>query len=140
MFPVVRSLAWLSALLAGLPGVSAVAWHPAGSWCDPTYYRDSVLRWIEGGVFPGLGLAALAPTADGGLQSQGLALFTGQELRLEPELVEDRSAAAKIGLRLMHWMVENGRVDETEVVPCPDGQPLRLEPAVNGGIVRVWKG
>lgn len=140
MLPVVRTLAWLSALLTGLPGVSAVAWHPARSWCAPAYYRDSVLRWIDGGVFPGLGLAALAPTADGGLQSQGLALFTGQEVRLEPELLEDRVAAAKIGLRLMHWMVENGRVDDTQVVPCPDGQPLRLEPAVNGRIVRVWRG
>ncbi len=140
MLPVVRSLAWLAAQLAALPGARAVAWHSARSWCSPTHYRDSVLRWIEGGVFPGLGLAALAPTADGGLQSQGLALFTGQELRLEPELLDDRAAAAKIGLRLMHWMVENGRVEETELVPCPDGQPLRLEPAVNGRIVRVWRG
>ena len=140
MLPVVRSLAWLSALLTDLPGVRAVGWHPAPCWSAPSHFRDSVLRWIEGGVFPGLGLAALAPMPDGGMQSQGLALFTGQEMRLEPELVADRAAGAKIGLRLMHWMVENGRVDDIEVISCPDGQPLRLEPSANGRIVRVWRG
>jgi hypothetical protein len=139
MLPVVRSLAWLSALLTDLPAVRAVAWHSARSWCAPAYYRDSVLRWIEGGAFPGLGLAALAPTPDGGMQSQGLALFTGQELWLEPGLVADRAAGAKIGLRLMHWLVEHGRLEVTERVPCPDGQPLRLDPSNNGRIVKVWK-
>ena len=139
MLPVVRSLAWLGARLADLPGTRAVAWHPARSWCDPAHYRDSVLRWIEGGVFPGLGLASLVPVPDGGLQSQGLALFTGQELRLEPELVEDRAAGAKIALRLMHWLVEHGRLDAPERLPGPEGQTLRLEPSENTRFVRVWR-
>ena len=140
MLPVVRSLAWLAARLADLPNTRAVAWHPARCWCSPRYFRDSVLRWIEGGVFPGLGLATLAPMPDGGMQSQGLALFTGQELRLEPELTVDRAAGAKIALRLMHWLVENGRVEAEERVPGPDGQILRLEPSTNRRFVRVWRG
>ena len=138
--PVVRSLAWLAALLTGLPGARAVAWHPARSWCAPAHYRDSVLRWIEGGVFPGLGLAALVPTPDGGMHSQGLALFTGQELRLEPDLASDRATGAKIGLRLMHWLVEHGRLEAPERIPGPDGEPLRMEPSSNGRFVRVWRG
>ena len=140
MLPVVRSLAWLTAQLAELPEARAVAWHPARCWCDPVHFRDSVRRWIEGGVFPGLGLASLAPVPDGGMQSQGLALFTGQELRLEPELAEDRAAGAKIALRLMHWLVEHGRLEAPERLAGPDGQPLRLEPSENTRCVRVWKG
>ena len=112
----------------------------ARSWCAPAHYRDSVLRWIEGGVFPGLGLAALVPTPDGGMHSQGLALFTGQELRLEPDLASDRATGAKIGLRLMHWLVEHGRLEAPERIPGPDGEPLRMEPSSNGRFVRVWRG
>ena len=140
MLPVVRSLAWLAARLADLPGARAVAWHPARNWCEAAHFRDSVLRWIEGGVFPGLAVASLAPVPDGGMQSQGLALFTGQELRLEPELAEDRAAGAKTALRLMHWLVEHGRLDAPERLPGPDGQTLRLEPSENARFVRVWRG
>jgi hypothetical protein len=120
--------------------VQAVAWHAARSWSGPAHYRESVLRWIDGGVFPGLGLAAFVPMPDGGMQSQGLALFTGQELRLEPDLTEDRAAGAKVGLRLMHWLVEHGRLEGPELLPGPDGLPLRLELSDNGRFVRVWRG
>lgn len=140
MPPVVRSLAWLTARLADLPGTRAVVWHAARCWCEPAHFRDSVLRWIEGGVFPGLGLASLAPMPDGGMQSQGLTLFAGQELRLEPELAEDRAEGAKIALRLMHWLVEHGPLDGPERATGPGGQALRLEPSSNGRFVRVWRG
>jgi hypothetical protein len=112
MPPVVRMLASLGAWLTELPNVKAVAWHPARSICAPEYFRDGVLRWIEGGVFPGLGLAALAVSPDGGMHSEGLALFTGQELRIEPELMADKAAGAKIGVRLLDLLVESGRIDE----------------------------
>lgn len=140
MPPVVRSLAWLTAILAALPKARAVAWHPARTWCAPQQFRDSVLRWVEGGVFPAFALAALAPTPDGGMQSEGLALFTGQELRLEPELAEDRMASARLGLRLLHLFAEQGRITEPEALTGPEGQRLRIEPSPNGRFVRVWKG
>ena len=140
MLPVVRSLAWLAAKLAAVDGVESVAWHPARSWCGPGYFRDGVLRWIEGGVFPGLGLTALAATADGGMQSEGLALFAGQELWIEPELMADKTEGAKIGVRLIDYMVETGRIDAMRRIVGPAGQPLRLEPSGNARFVRVWRG
>jgi hypothetical protein len=140
MPPVARSLAWVTAILAALPKVRAVAWHAARTWCAPKQFRDSVLRWVEGGVFPAFTLAALAPTPDGGMQSEGLALFTGQELRLEPELAENRMAGARLGLRLLHLFAEQGRITEPEALTGPEGQPLRIEPSPNGRFVRVWKG
>lgn len=139
MFPVVRVLAWLAALLAQLPGAKGVSWHPARSCCSAEHFRDSVLRWIEGGAFPGLGLTALTPTSDGGLRSEGLALFIRQELVLAPELVPDRAEGAKLALRLLHWLVENGEVGTERVVTGPDGAELQLEPVRAQGIIKVTK-
>lgn len=139
MQPVVRSLAWLAARLAAFPGTRAVVWHPARSWSSPAHFGDTVSRWIAGGVFPGFGLAALVPMSDGGMQSEGMTLFAGQELRLEPELAQDRAAGARIGLRLLHWLSEHGRLSGPEMLIGPDGETLRLEPSANGRFVRVWR-
>lgn len=138
--PVIRQLALVAAQLAELPGIKAVAWPAARIWNGVQHFRDVVLRWSEGGVFPGFGLVALASMPDGGIQSEGMALFIGQELRLEPELARDRAAGAKIGLRLLHWLSEHGPVTEPDAVTGPDGQPLRLAPSPNGRFVRVWAG
>lgn len=140
MFPVVRTLATLAAYLSELDGVEAIAWHPARAISDAGYFRRSVLRWIEGGAFPGLGLAALVPTSDGGLQSEGLSLFTGQELRLSPDVVGDRAEGAKIALRLLNWLVEHGQISEKYAFTGPSGETLRLEPVENFGTVEVWRG
>src|SRR5690606_32121289 len=58
--PVIRQLALVAAQLAELPGIKAVAWPAARIWNGVQHFRDVVLRWSEGGVFPGFGLVALA--------------------------------------------------------------------------------
>ena len=140
LLPVVRSLAALGASLAEIEGVEAIAWHPARCRTGAAYFREAVLRWIEGGVFPSLGLTALALNPDGGMHSEGLALFTGQEVRIEPELTKERTQGAKIGVRLIDYLVETGRVEHAQRIAGPDGSPLRLEPSANGRFVRVWRG
>jgi hypothetical protein len=140
MLPIVRSLAWLTARLAGLEGVRAVAWHPARCWSAPQPFRDGVQRWLEGGPFPAFTLAALAPDLDQGLQSEGLGLLVGQELRIEPHVSADRAAMGKIAVRAMHWLVENGPVHAVRQVTGPDGEVLLMEPSANGRFVRVHRG
>lgn len=140
MTPVVRTLAWFAAALCRLEGVRAVAWHPARCWSAPEIYRDGVRRWVEGGVFPGLTLATLSLSPDLGMHSEGLALFTGQELRLEPEMTEDRAEAAKLAVRLLDFLIERGKIAAAETIAGPDGSPLRLEPSANGRFVRVCRG
>lgn len=137
MVPVLRCLAWLGALLADLPGVRAVSWHSARSYNDPAFFRSGVLRWIEGGVFPALGLTALRATPENGLQSEGLAVFIGQEVRLAPELTGEGAEGAKIALRLINWLVENGRLLETGSMMGPSGEQLRIEPVENQTILKV---
>ncbi len=140
MVPVVRSLAWLVVQLVELGNVQAINWSAASACSSPHYFCDSVMRWISGGAFPGLGLTALIPLADGSLQSEGLSLFTGQELRLDADLAPDRSEGAKIALRLLHWMVENGRIHKPISLTGPSGEPLLLEPIKEQGIVKARKG
>lgn len=98
------------------------------------------MRWIEGGAFPGLGLTALSQDADGGLRSEGLAMLTGQELHLRAEVAGDAGERSKIALRLLDWLVENGRITDSFVLTGPSGETLRLEPVDNSAIVEVWRG
>lgn len=140
MFPVVRGLALLAARLADLQSVHSVVWHPARAMSSADYYRRSVIGWIEGGAFPGLGLTALAAMPDGSLQSEGLALFTGQELNLPADIAADGAEAAKIALRLLNWLVEHGRLEEEFTFSGPSGEPIRVEPVENSGILQVWRG
>jgi hypothetical protein len=140
MLAVVRGVASLAAMLARLPGVVAVGWHTARTLSAPDHFRGSVLRWMDGGAFPGLGLTALAPTPEGGVVSEGLALFTGQELRLPPELASDRAAGARLALRLLHWLVEHGQMDAPVWLSGPSGERLELAPCLDGRFVEVSRG
>lgn len=138
MLPVVRSQAWLATQLCGVPGVIAVGWAPARSLSSVGHFTASVRRWLEGGVFPALGLTALTGTSDGGLHSEGLAFFTGQELRIEPELAAEKAHAARLGVRLINELVARGRLTQMERIAGPGAQRLIVAPSENGRFVRVW--
>ena len=140
MPPVLKALASLAAQLTALPGVQAVAWHPARCWSQPERFRETVNAWLAGGVFPAFCLAALATAPDGGMHSEGMAQFIGQELRMEPELVGDRAEAAKLAVRLLHWLYEHGPIEVAERIPTPNGDSVRLEPSANRRFVRAWRG
>lgn len=140
MIPVVRCLAWLAAELATLEGLQGVLWKPARTVSSPTYFREGVTRWIGGGPFPGLGLTALVPQDDDTMISEGLALFTGQELVLDKAIARDRAQAAKLAVRLLHWLVETGPIQQRQSLTGPSGETLMLEPDLQLGLVRVWSG
>lgn len=137
MMPVVRSQLLVALELVALPGLIAVAWSPAQSWMAPDCFSRITKAWLGGGAFPALGLTALHVELDGGLQSQGLAFFTGQELRIEPELAEDRVSATELAVRLINELVTQDPVDRRHEFAGLDGSPLVLEPSPNGRFVRV---
>lgn len=139
--PVARTMMRLAALLAGeLSGLQAIGWGPSAALIGPGYFAATVEAWLAGGPFPALGLTAFQATADEGLQSVGLAFFTGQEVRLEPELVQDRTEATRLGVRLVNLLIGTGRLASPERITGPDGNPLRLEPSADGRCVRVLAG
>jgi hypothetical protein len=139
LLPVTRSQMALAVELCALPGIVAVGWGPARSLSSPAHFTSSVTRWLEGGVFPGLGLTALAEQEDGGMRSEGLAFFTGQDIDIGPEVAKDKAGTAKLALRLIHEMVEAGGIAEPERVTGPEGEALLLEPIDKGQVVKVTK-
>lgn len=138
IIPIVRAMAELAAALCALPNLLAVAWHPAKSCIQPAYFASVVANWLDGGVFPAHGLVGLTTVADGALQSEGVAFFTGQELRIEPELMDDPAVANKIAVRLIDHLVTTGPLDRLVEIGGPDGRLLRVEPSENGRLARVW--
>lgn len=137
MLPIVRSQLALALQLSQLPDLAAVGWAPVQSRMATDYFATVASGWLEGGAFPALGLTALVPSLDGGLQSEGLTFFTGQELRIEPELAEDRVAAAKLAVRLIDQLAAQDAIDRRFEFGGLDGEPLLLEPSANGRFVRV---
>ncbi|MFA7596205.1 MAG: hypothetical protein WCY92_07600 [Novosphingobium sp.] len=138
LVPIVRAMAGLTAALCSLPDLAAVVWHPARSRIAPAYFSAIVVNWLEGGVFPARGLVSLGEVADGAMQTEGVGYFTGQELRIEPELMGDPAAATRIAVRLIDHLVTNGSLDRTVDIAGPEGRLLRIEPSENGRLVRVW--
>lgn len=139
MLPLVRTMAGLAARLAALPGVQGVSWHPARSLVEPALFIRMVAAWLGGGAFPALGLTALSRDPDGGLRSEGLSFFIGQEVRIEPFEGSPLPAAPRIAVRLIHSLVEDGPVHAPVDLEGPDGERLVAEPSANGAFVRVWR-
>ena len=140
MMPIVRSMLELAVSLSRLDGLLALVWQPAQSWIGPRYFASMTWNWLEGGVFPARGLVGLGAVPDGALQSEGAAFFTGQEIRVEPELMADEMAAANIALRLIDHLVENGPCLEPSAMTGPEGRALHVVPSSNGRMARVWGG
>lgn len=136
---VVRVMAGVAARLAALPGVRAMCWHPVASWMEAGYFARVVSAWIAGGVFPALGLSAFETTADGGVESVGLAFFTGQEVRVEPLPGEPRADTVKLAVRVVDMLVRHGALAERTMLVGPAGEPLAVEPEAGGKVLRLWR-
>jgi len=138
LLPVVRVLAGLGAELARLPGVRAVGWEPSRSWMAPAYFMSLIRAWLAGGAFPALGLTALNRTADGAMESQGLSLFTGFEVRIEPLAGESAQDTARLAARVIHVLVEGG-VEAMQAMRDPGGRPLASEYSADRHQFKVWR-
>lgn len=139
--PVLRALLTLAREM-GTEFVSCrgVCWAAAGTVLARDIFVDLVDRWQAGGGFPAQLVISLRPGLNGGIETRGLAYFTGQELRLEPVCLQDETQGRFLALRLASQLIYQGRLDAPEQASAPDGSALRLEPSANGHFVRVWKG
>lgn len=137
--PVVRGIIALARdLTHHFQDIEAIIWPPALSVIGRRYFESTATAWIDGGAFPALGLTAFVQTMDGALQSVGLDYFIGQELRIEPPLVEDKIGATRLAVRLVNQLILMGGVHDAERVVAPDGTRLIMRVSQNGQFVRVW--
>jgi hypothetical protein len=126
ILPIVRVHAALAANLAELPGVIAIAWHPARTWIEPDYFVRVVSAWLDGGVFPALGLTALTANDNGEFVTQGLAFFIGRELKVPGGIASSAAETAKLAMRLVHHMVEAGRDSAAGPYVTEQGQAIEV--------------
>ena len=138
LLPVIRAISALGCELAALPGLVAIGWEPARTAMTPQYFRKVVDAWLKGGAFPALGLTALVRGHDGLVASDGLAFFTGFEIRLEPAQGESPADVAKLALRILHDLVENGPYSSGPV-EGPGGAGLHCEYMANRTLLRIWR-
>lgn len=138
--PVVRIMLGLVAGIASaLQHPRAIFWSPAAMMMGAELFRANAESWLNGGPFPARILTGFKQMSDGGLQSDGLAFFTGQEIRIEPDSVGDYPTATLLAARLVQQLAQHGPLTRTEEVIAPDGSQMRLEPSGNGKFVRVWR-
>ena len=139
MVPVVRTMAAVAGALAVELGALAVCWQPAGSWMDVQYFARVVEGWSTGGAFPALGLTGIERTQDGGVESDGLAFFIGQELRVEARRGEAAADTVKLAARVIDHLVNHGAISGREALVGPTGEALLVEPSADGRYVQVWR-
>ncbi len=137
MEPVVRVMAMLASQLAQGLGAVAVCWLPAASWMDVTYFARIVEGWCSGGAFPALGFSGMQRGEDGTVASEGLAFFTGQELRVEARPGESPADTVKLAVRLADRLVRDGPIAVPGRLTGPDAEGLYAEPSPDGRHVRL---
>lgn len=139
--PIVKAW-WLTAaqLAAELENCAGVIWGPSAERFLVSDFVEQSDRWNNKGIFPPSGLVQCIDDLDDGLRTDGLSFFTKQELRIEPELVDDRDFAARLGRRLAQTLIHRETLIAAEEFIGPDGRKLKLVPSKNGKFVRVWRG
>lgn len=139
--PILRGLLSLAADLAEqFPDCRGVCWAASGTVIEHATFVELVHRWQEGGNFPVQLVTSFKSGLGGGIESRGLAYFTGQELRVEPGVASDDGQGVLLAMRIAGQLIYRGKLDAAEQAVAPDGRPLRLEPSPNGRFVRVWVG
>lgn len=136
MMPVVRGCVALASSLANHTGALAVVWIPARSAMAPNYFEAVTEEWLGGGPFPALGLTALVQGAEG-IESEGLAFFTGQEIEIVADTAGDPARAGRIAVRMVDVLVEHDPLVVPTRLTGPAGEPLLAEPVGEGDRIRV---
>ncbi|MBW8783103.1 MAG: hypothetical protein JF593_00420 [Novosphingobium sp.] len=139
LLPIVRTMCALAARMARLPGIGAVAWHPARTAIEPELFVRSIDAWLSGGAFPALGLVALTDTPEGGLASEGLAFFVGQELLIDPAAGLSSRDSARLAIRLINLIVAEGPQRIARDFTALDGEPLSAKPSPDGRLLRIGR-
>lgn len=136
--PVLKAMLGLARdLTQHFPDLVAIHWAPSHSAIGRRFFESVITAWLDGGAFPALGLTAFEEAPDGALQSVGLGLWIGQEVRIEPPLTNDKIAATRLGVRLINQLVIVGGLDESERIIAPDGTRLVMQTSRNSQFIRV---
>ena len=132
MLPVVRAALTLAKALAEQGEAQAVVWLPARTAMRPSLFAAMVEEWLSGGAFPAIGLTALIADAEGGVTSEGLGFFIGQEIAVVPASGVSAADTAKLAARLVHELIDRGPLSSPTQFSGISGGPVLAEPSADG--------
>lgn len=137
MPPVVRACTQLALSLADHCEAQAIVWVPGRFALSPAYFAEVAGEWLAGGPFPALGYTALVPLREGGLTSEGLEFFIGQEIEIASSPGDERQNLARLAVRAIDALVRHGAVEAAIELTGPSGEAIRLVPSTDGRTVRL---
>lgn len=117
--------------IAALDRAIAACWGPARTAMGMAWFVTAMERWLSGGAFPALGLTALAPTAEGAMRSEGLALFTGHEVVADAR-IGPPAEQARLLSRMIHHLIHHGPVAIAGRLDVEGIGGVRVERSANG--------
>ncbi len=138
--PVLRTMLALARdLTLFFEEIAAVIWPPSASLIGRRFFESTVTAWLDGGPFPALGLTAFVLRDKAALETVGLGLWIGQELRIEAPLAEDKVAATRLGVRLINHLIMLGGLTREERIIAPDGARLIMQPSADRTFIVVQR-
>lgn len=136
--PVVRAQLAIASELAGhFSHLSALCWTPGGCAVAPVLFSRLIDEWLKGGAFPALALMQFEEDGTGHLTSHGLAFFLGQEIRLSREMSQNRLAATRQAVRIVHQLLAIGPLEGTCVLEIDGVGTINLSLPGSGGTIMV---
>ncbi|NNC59066.1 MAG: hypothetical protein HKO05_03635 [Erythrobacter sp.] len=138
LLPILRGLLKVAVDLAGsFEDCAGVCWLASRMAADPKSLESMIAGGNGTGPLPISWLMATHDTAEGHVVTEGLAYFSGQELRIRSGIAQDTSEAALLALRLANQVIHMGGLEGSERFTGPDGLVLTLEPSGDGGLIDV---
>ena len=136
--PILRRFMEIGAALSDmLPHLEAIRFKPSACDLPPADFVAAIKCWSNGGNFPVPAMISFKSTLDEAFQSRGLAFHNGQELRLEPDTVEELADPLSLGNTLINFLVQRERLSNAEVFTDGDGASYMMKPSANGKTIRV---
>jgi hypothetical protein len=134
---IIQALLGVAQKLGSLLGATGAIWHPANIMSGFSYFSEVVGGYLGGGAFPVLALVNFQDTGDGTIMSSGLALLSGQELRVYRGDMEQREIMRRV-VRVVHDIATNGPVHgAAKLAGIEPGEIVELEPLPENGLLKM---
>lgn len=128
---IVQTLFSLACQLGTAASATGLWWHPSQIISGFGYFCDAVDDYELGGAFPVLSTISFDFSDDGVVESNGLAWFSGQEIKLAAPAMGKSEVMRRV-VRIVHDIATNGAIASEIIVDgLAPGEQIRLLPCAD---------
>jgi hypothetical protein len=118
-------------------GALGAIWHPASIVSGFDYFSEVVADYLAGGAFPVLAMINFKAGDDGIINSTGLSLLAGQELRISAAGMNQNEIMRRV-VRVAHDIAVNGPIlAPAKLTGIEVHEVLKFHPEPETGLVRL---